>query len=70
MTREDMMVGVMAANDIALQWYAITQDKPLPGRTGGSVVLSSSPGGVSATFGGGTLLLAALAIVAVVYAIK
>ncbi len=68
MNSQDVSRIVMAGNDIALQWYALTHDRELP--TGSIVVSPTGSGGVSASFSPGTLMLAGLVIVAAVLIFK
>lgn len=70
MTQQELAGAIFAANDIALQWYAVTHQQAVPG-TPGSIVVSRPPdGGFSASFGSGTLLLVGAVILAVVLLAK
>jgi len=70
MTSGELTRAIFTANDVALQWYAVTHQTAVPGAPG-SVVMTSPPGGgFSATFGSGTLVLAALGLLAVVFIMK
>jgi hypothetical protein len=68
MTSQDVSRIVMAGNDIALQWYALTHDRELP--TGSISITPTGSGGVSATFAPGTMLLMAAVVVAAVLIFK
>lgn len=70
MTQQELAAAIYAANDIGLQWYAVTHQTQVPGTPGSIVVQRPSDGGFSATFGSGTLLLVAAAIVAAVLILK
>lgn len=42
MERKDVLDAIMLGNDVAMQWYALTHDMPLPG-TGGTVYVPPGP---------------------------
>lgn len=65
MTQQELAAAIFAANDVALQWYAVTHNQPVAGAPG---TITVSPRG--ATFGSGTLVLAGLALLAVVFLLK
>lgn len=70
MTSQELAAAIFAANDVALQWYAVTHQTAVPG-TAGSIVVQTPPGGgISASFGPGTLLLVGVALVAAVFIFK
>lgn len=68
MTRQELAAAIFAANDVALQWYQATHsDAPAAGR----VIIAPQPGGgLSASFGSGTLVLVGVALIAVVVLLK
>jgi hypothetical protein len=65
MSSEDLGRAIFAANDVALQWYALTHQTTVPGAPG---TVTITPTG--ATFGSGTLILAGLLIVGLVIVLK
>jgi len=70
MTSQELAAAIFAGNDVALQWYAVTHNQAIPGAPG-TVVLQTPPGGgLSASFGSGTMLLVGVAIIALVFILK
>ena len=39
---DDVIAAIMAGNDVAMQWYALTHDQPLPDTQGGVFISPSS----------------------------
>ena len=70
MTQDSLSRAIFSANDVALQWYAVTHNMAVPGSPGSVVVSTPQGGGLSASFGSGTLLLVGLVIVAAVLILK
>ena len=69
MTQSDLARAIFAGNDVAMQWYALTHQTQVPGP--GTVNIATPPGGgINATFGSGTLVLVALGLIALIYALK
>jgi hypothetical protein len=68
MTSQDVSRIVMAGNDIAMQWYALANDRQMP--TGSITVAPTGSGGISASFSPGTLLVFGAVIVAAVLIFK
>lgn len=63
-TTQDLGDVIMAGNDIALQWYALTHQTTIPTRNPG--IYTPLPGGGSLAVNPNTLVLLVLGIVAVV----
>jgi len=70
MTQGELTHAIFAANDVALQWYAVTHQQAIPGAPGTVVVSTPPGGGLGMTFGSGTMVLAVIAIVAAVLILK
>jgi len=70
MTSQELSHAIFAANDVALQWYAVTHQTAIPGAPGTVVIGTPPGGGLSATFGSGTMLLIGVALLAVVFLVK
>jgi hypothetical protein len=70
-TQSEMLQAIMAGNEVALQWYAVTHGQQLPAAPG-SVSVYRPPGGTgwSASFGSGTLVIGALVIIGLVIVFK
>jgi len=70
MTSRELAAALFAGNDIALQWYAVTHNTQIPGAAGSVVVQTPPGGGLSATFGSGTLLLVGIVVLGAVFLLK
>lgn len=65
MERSDVVAAIMAGNEAAMSWYAMTHNVPLPAPQYGTGI-SVGPTGVNATIGGSGLAILALVIIAAV----
>lgn len=64
MTREDLGSAIYAANDIGMQWYALTHQVAQPGI--GTMTYRTNGDSSSVQLGSGALVVIGLAVVAVV----
>lgn len=62
MERDTVVGAIMAGNEAAMQWYAMSHQVPLPAPQYGTGV-SLGPTGLNATVGSGGLLIVGLIVV-------
>jgi hypothetical protein len=70
MTAQELSAAIFAGNDVALQWYAVTHNTAIPGAPGSVVVQTPPGGGLSATFGSGTMLLVGVIAIAAIFLLR
>jgi len=70
MTGRELAAAIFAGNDVARQWYAVTHQTAIPGAPGSVVVQTPPGGGLSATFGSGTLLLVGIVALGAIFLLR
>lgn len=65
----DLAQAIMAGNQVAMQWYAVTHQQQATPSIGGMVIQPTTTGGYSASFGTGSLALLLILGVVVVIAV-
>lgn len=68
MDSRDLTAAIFAGNDVAMQWYALTHNVPMPGA--GTIQVQHTPQGSSLQLGAGGLVLIGLVVIGAIIVLK